>query len=279
VNAQTTSYVGSGYVANAYASSVFTPQGVIYAIPWSASEVTKIDTKNSDAITTFGSFVGGLKWQGGVYYKGKIFCIPRSATQVLVIDTLNSDATYFLGGGYGGNAYIGGCVGADGRSLYFTPYAATTVTKLDLETETFSTIGSFAAGQYYGACLSHNGDIYCLKTTAGAHQFLKIDSSDNITFVGGTSLANGYIGLKLSIDGYIYAAPFLSTTFMRINENTDVVTTFGTVAGSETFEGIVDAGNGDLLCVPRLSTTVARISGSSTYEDNNIYLSSLKNIY
>jgi hypothetical protein len=64
---------------------VLAPNGKIYGIPHSSTQVLEIDPETQN-ITLFGSLSGTAKWIGGVLApNGKIYGIPFNSTQVFVL--------------------------------------------------------------------------------------------------------------------------------------------------------------------------------------------------
>ena len=87
-----------------------------------------------------------------------------------------------------------------------------------------------------------------------------------VCFDGGTSIlgdlgtdANKWYGGVLAPNGCIYGVPFNSTTILKIDPDTDAITTFGDLAGTAKWVGGVLSSNGCIYCIPHTSTTILKI--------------------
>ena len=124
-----------------YLGGVLAPNGKIYAIPFSATQILEIDPSNNTT-TLFGSISGGGKYGGGVLApNGKIYAIPQNATQILEIDPSNNTTTLF-GSISGSNKYLGGVLAPNGK-IYAIPFDATQILEI-LNVNTPNVIGSDA---------------------------------------------------------------------------------------------------------------------------------------
>ena len=92
---QTATTFGSLEGTAKWGGGVLAPNGKIYCVPLSSTQVLCIDPADNTT-TLFGSFTGTEKWYGGVLApNGKIYCVPRNAAQVLTIgttQTIDNDA-------------------------------------------------------------------------------------------------------------------------------------------------------------------------------------------
>lgn len=80
-----------------------------------STAILKIDT-TSDTVTTFGSFSGERKWDGGVLANnGAIYAFPLNAETVLKINPSDDSATTFGSLGSGGYKWTGGAAAPNGK--------------------------------------------------------------------------------------------------------------------------------------------------------------------
>jgi len=120
---------------------VLAPNGKIYCIPFSATQILEIDPSNNTT-TTFGSFSANDKFRGGVLApNGKIYAIPFDATQILEIDPVNQTTSLF-GSFSAYNKYIGGVLAPNGK-IYAIPFGATQILEIS-EVDSPNVIGSDA---------------------------------------------------------------------------------------------------------------------------------------
>jgi DNA-binding beta-propeller fold protein YncE len=164
---------------------------------------------------------------------------------VIAFGSLGSDYAKWYGGVLALNGYI-----------YGVPYNATTILKIDPDTDTATTFGSLAGtAKWVGGVLAPNGCIYCIPHTSTT--ILKIDpTTDAITTFGDLTGSTKWAGGVLAISGYIYCVPFDSTTILKIDPTTDTVTTFGSLTGTAKWVGGVLAPNDKIYCIPYDTNTV-----------------------
>ena len=84
---ETTETFGSFTGTNKWFGGVLAPNGKIYYVPYSSTQVLCIDPSNNTT-SLFGSLTGTNKWYGGVLApNGKIYCVPRDSETILTIGT------------------------------------------------------------------------------------------------------------------------------------------------------------------------------------------------
>ena len=85
----TTTLFGSLSGTLKWVGGVLAPNGKIYCVPYSSTQVLEIDPV-TNTTTLSGSLSGTVKWIGGVLApNGKIYCVPLDSTQVLEISNVN----------------------------------------------------------------------------------------------------------------------------------------------------------------------------------------------
>ena len=110
---------GSFSSINKWYGGVLAPNGKIYGIPYSSTQILEIDPINQTT-SLFGSFSGSNKWIGGVLApNGKIYGIPFSSTQILEIDPVNQTTSLF-GSLSSSNKWFGGVLAPNGK-IYAIP--------------------------------------------------------------------------------------------------------------------------------------------------------------
>lgn len=171
----------------------------------------------------------------------------NDVVDVLDIDTIATTST--------GSSKWWGAAAATNGFIYCAPLNANTILKIDVETGAVSEIGSFSgANKYAQAILAKNGKIYFVPCSAAEVLVVEPENADNTyTFGLGQFPAGsfGHLGGALDKTGrYIYAAPFLSSVFIKIDTELDSVSTFGNFLGSNKWAGGSPGANGDLYFAP-----------------------------
>jgi len=154
---------------------------------------------------------------------------------------------------------------ASNNCIYFIPYHATSVLKLNTITGVASTIaitGVGTTGTYHGGILATNGKIYGAPHSANA--WLEINPANDtaqrisigivnsgIAYSGNNSNGQNWLGcVENPYDGTIHAVPFKSTVVLRYNPNSGINTTYGNFGtGASKFRGGVFF-EGKIYCSP-----------------------------
>ena len=196
--------------SNKFAGGVLAPNGNIYCIPYSSTQVGVIDTVTKTfAFFSGTTLTGTLKWYGGVLApNGKIYGIPYTADTVLIIDPITSTVdTTTISVPTGSNKWMGGVLGLDGK-IYGIPNNSTSVLIIDPVTNTADTTTikglSSSTVKWGGGVLAPNGKIYCMAYTASS--VLIIDPSSPITSIpnvlaGNVSYTNSTLTLTCTSPG------------------------------------------------------------------------------
>jgi len=231
-------YNYSGYLTGSFSSQaskwfggVLAPNGSIYFSPYSATSSLKINTTtNPETISFIGSGSFGtpsLAWVGGALApNNKIYMSPSNNTNVAVINTNNDSVSLlpFIAGFYG-------AVTANDGNVYFVPYSATVIGKVNTADDTIATFGSLSAGNKYvgGVLAPNNGCIYCVPYDAST--ILKINPvTQQLTTFGSFAGSGKWFGGVLGPNGLIYCAPFNSTGSLIINPFNDTFAVSGSLA-------------------------------------------------
>lgn len=167
--AKTTLIINTTATAAPWFGGVMSMAGNIYLIPYSSTNIVKIDTVlNSATIIpsgTPGGYIGGV-----LGLDGKIYCMPYTATTVLIIDPTTdtvSTNTYGLSL-VDSNKWAGGVLGSNGK-IYGIPFNSTSVLIINTtaQTATRNAGGPGAAAtlamssKWFGGCNGPDGYIYC----------------------------------------------------------------------------------------------------------------------
>ena len=253
--------------ANKWAGGVLAPNGKIYGIPFSSTQVLEIDPA-TNTTTLFGSLSGGGKWIGGVLApNGKIYGIPLDATSVLEIDPVTQTTTTF-GTLTGSVKWNGGVLAPNGK-IYGIPFDSSTVLEIDPVAQTVNTFGSLSGGgnKWIGGVLAPNGKIYGVPFNST--QVLEIDPATNTTTLfGSLSSSNKWIGGVLAPNGKIYGVPFSSTQVLEIDSATNTTTLFGSLSGSSKWRSGVLATNGKIYGIPSSASEVLVIGDDNTQNED-----------
>jgi len=225
----------------------------IYGVPYSASNVLRIDA-NTDEVTLLGDYgLNKYNWHGGVksYRNGCIYCFPAHHSEVLKIDTSQS-----CGAGerlslvpirrppYDSDKvtrykWLGGSVGADGN-VYGMPSDASSILRIDTENDIATTFGivSGEKNKWQGGVLSRDGIIYaipsnakqilCIDTAVPSKESDKSASGDEMkySFVGNFSpKKDKWQGGFLGLDGSIYCIPENANKVLKVIPQKEIVDT------------------------------------------------------
>jgi len=225
-----TSFGSLGDEKNKWWSGVVAPNGFIYGIPSSASQVLKIDPR-SDSFKLFGRLgTQKFKWVASVVAKnGIIYGIPAAAGVVLRIDPY-SDSIKPLGNYRKMDSkWTSAVLSACGTFIYGIPNSAGSVLKIDSTSDDLKLIGNFGNSKFKwtSGVLALNGAIYGIP--ANIESVLKIDpSSDTVTLLGSLSdQRNKWSTGVLAGNGAIYALPNNARSVLKIDPETDAVDLLG----------------------------------------------------
>ncbi|KAL7468130.1 hypothetical protein ACHAXS_008361 [Conticribra weissflogii] len=244
-----------GEVSNSFVSSL--------PLPDDSSDVTKSSVEQSSRNHRW-------MWHGAALNRNStaIYCIPSNAKQVLKVDIVNMSTSYlpvpprnpekeeehseFL---KLTNKWYGGILGDD-NAVYGMPYASSSVLRIDTDSDTVSLLGDYGNNLYnwHGGIKSKkNGCIYAFP--AHSETVLKIDTRKPLDHVGGEGgilsvlpihrapydiqpiTRYKWLGGSLGADGNIYGMPSDASSVLKIDVDTDVVTTFGWVEQSHDDQG------------------------------------------
>jgi hypothetical protein len=201
------------------------------------------------------------------------------------------------GATYTANGWFGGTVGQDGN-IYFSPFAATNILRLNVATGVTTNItggATYTANGWRGGVLGPDGNIYF--TPFAATNILRLNVATGVTtnITGGaTYTANGWSGGALGPDGNIYFMPFAATNILRLNVATGVTTniTGGATYTASGWGGAILGPDGNIYGTPYNAANILRlnvatgvttnITGGATYttsgwqgqtlgQDGNIY--------
>jgi hypothetical protein len=227
-----------------YGGGVLAPNGRIYCMPISATNIGIINTFNDTIDTTSISGLTGVsKYLGGVLApNGKIYCIPLRATNVGIIDPLTNtiDTTTISMSTYPdlsntGLKFWGGVLGTNGK-IYCVPRAVNYVGIIDPITNTFdSTSITFTSAQsgvtseaYATGSLGSNGNIYF--SPYAATSVMRLRPADNsLNFIDVSNYSNHgsgrWGGSACGPDGNVYLMPQNNGFVVRIGVSNETVST------------------------------------------------------
>ena len=146
-----------------WAGGVLAPNGCIYGVPSTGSDVMKINTTTNNVSYIALADSSANRWYGGVLAQnGKIYCIPSSETKILVIDPTTDTVAYISIGAYAtALGWAGGVLGMDGK-IYCIPRNSSNVLVIDPTSGTVSAIptGDSGDNKWFGGVLGPQGSIY-----------------------------------------------------------------------------------------------------------------------
>lgn len=282
--ATATSGLMGATLSGSYRGGVQAPNGFIYFVPYSATDILVIDPTNGTAeAKDYGlDLSGSNKWIGAVLGgDGKIYCIPYDSTSILIIDT-NSDTASLsaMGATLTGSAkWVGGVLGTNGK-IYGIPSDSTDILIINVGAGTASRSAMTATltgtSKWFGGVLGTDGKIYGIPRTDTNILIINTGSGTasksamTATLTGVDKWRGGVLGQ----DGKIYGVPFDSTDILIIN------TDAGTASRSAMGATLSDADkwifgalglDGRIYCCPADSTDFLIINtGAGTASRSNL---------
>lgn len=196
-----------------YWGAVCAPNGFIYAIPFAASNILKINP-NDDTLSYFGNVTGSgnpnfVPFQGGVLASnGVIYCAPRDFGLILKIDT-NTDTLSTVNIGLpntnGANRWNGGVLAPNNECIYFIPTSSTGSLKIDPRTDQITFINLPGSSNFgnSGGIVGPDGLIYGNQPANGNSRVVINPFNDTISVVPAVNGAN--YGSAMGFNGKIYS--------------------------------------------------------------------------
>jgi hypothetical protein len=265
---------------NKWFGSVLGPDGKIYGVPYSSTDILIIDPVTDTATrSAMGANLSGLaKWIGSALGpNGKIYCIPDTATDILIIDPSTGTATRStMGADFSGTIrWRGACLGSDGN-IYGIPSDATDILIINpiAGTATRSNLGADLSGslKWGGTTLGPDGKIYGIPYNAT--DVLIIDpiagTATRSNLGADLSGVNKWGSGTLGPDGKIYCIPRDATDILIIDPITGTATRSNMgadLSGSLKWSGGVLGADGKIYGIPYNSTTtliIDPIAGTAT---------------
>ena len=232
----TTDTFGKTYVSNSYRGSVRHPNGNIYFLPRSQTNVFEYDPSTDTATQISVSGTGSDNYTGGALGRnGNIYLAPFSASDVLEFDprTRTSRSITITGGVSGSNKYNGGVTTTSGN-VVMIPQNETefievdcTVTPATAKTKSFGVGTSELGGaKYISGTVHPNGNIYLAPLQSDS--FMEIDPvNDAFTKYAIPSASTSQLlaqGAVTGADGNIWMMPYNSGYHATLDPDTGTVT-------------------------------------------------------
>ena len=201
----------------------------------------------------------------------------RCEFNVVRVDTAASLSSIDISSLISSDAKYAGAILAPNGCIYFIPYTADRVMRLDPETGTAELIGDtltatnagYASNKYWGGVLGPDGIIYCIPYYA--KYVMKIDpTTDSVDFMS-TNIKNStyanttthmWRGGVLSPNGIIYCIPYSAGHILKIDTINQTVSTMTDFTGSKInvestcgatlscYAGGVLGPDGKIYCIP-----------------------------
>ena len=239
-----------------YAGGVLAPNGRIYLIPYSATQVAVIDP-NARSVGVIGGALGGGggRYAGGVLAaNGKIYGFPYNNSTFLQIDPATDTVTE-LGTLPGANKWAGGVAAPNGR-LYGTQGFVGTALVIDPSGPSASTVQGTGVGSpghvYEGAVLGLDGNAYWFPAEGLTSAFAFLDTTTETPTRFGSNSTGAYFSGALAPNGRIYAMPSAGGALAEIDTDSRTVTRFGSVTTS--YVGAALAASGRIYSVSNAGT-------------------------
>ncbi|EOQ97879.1 putative lipoprotein [Leptospira wolbachii serovar Codice str. CDC] len=205
-------------VGAAYNGAMYAPNGKIYFVPSSETNIRYYDT-NTKTIGTVSTPTSGGFSSAVLTPQGKIYFIPFVSTTMYILDTKDDTVSTHPHVFPGSNAYISGILTPNGR-IYMIPFRQIPLIYLDTTTDEIVTVTNIPAAigsMFNGAVLAPNGKIYPIPEDYS--NFISIDTKDHTITTLFSKPAGSYRGGALGPDGEIYLAPHLADRFDVIQTN------------------------------------------------------------
>jgi len=253
-------------VSSAYWGSVYHPNGKIYMIPYSATEVCEVDPNVGDAIFFGAAGSGSTKWRGGFLGKdGLIYCIPSITTPIGIINpyTKTIDTSSFTNVLEGN--YNGGCYGPDGL-FYLTPGTSSTTSVQWIDTANRTTGTSLilsGSGYYGGAIMAPNGRIWFIPRDDDNCVVYDVwkKSYELVAMPTNGFASFGYKGGVLAPNGCIYCAPGSADRVLEINTHTKKGRLIGSYVngGTLAYTQAIYAPDGFIYMIPDSAANILKV--------------------
>jgi hypothetical protein len=191
--------------------------GFFYGIPYDARQVAKFNPLDK-SLTEIGPDLGerGYKWRCGVRANtGSIYCAPYNSNQHILKINTNDGTVETLDNvelpETGDCLWSSGALATD-NSIYYMPYCARRIMKLNPDNDTLSSVGGYLGGdkysyQYVGTVVGNDDYVYGIPDVAT--RFVKFDPTNpDTTSSVGEEAEEEFMCEKgvLGGDGYIYTA-------------------------------------------------------------------------
>src|SRR5258708_2836021 len=162
------------------------------------------------------------------------------------------NVSFFGNIGASTGAYRSGVYVPEKGVIYCLPFSITlsSTLKIDPVAQTATAFGGVTGNSYFGALRAPNGAIYGIPSGTNTTQVAKFDvNSETYSYFGSLGNVSGkWEGGVLAPTGIIYGIPSTATTVLKIDTNTDTVSTFGSSTSPATLKwaGGVLAPNGKI---------------------------------
>lgn len=249
------------------------PNGKLYGVPYSASQVLEFDPITKQ-IVLFGSVgTGTTKWMGGVVGNdGKIYCTPFSSSGVLVIDPIAKTTTTI--GNLGGSSKWIGMVTLTNGNILALPHNSNNFMVVTPGSTTPYTYASGVSGngKFFGGVYNGTEVFMCPynQSNIRAHNPLS-NANRNIAVPG--AVTGGWAGGCLTPDNRVLFAPYNASTVLELDIATNTVTQYGSLGTTGAkYVGFHLAPNGNAYAIPHAANAVLEFN---TYTKQIALLSNL----
>eukprot|EP00931_Biecheleriopsis_adriatica_P067006 TRINITY_DN41210_c0_g1_i1.p1 TRINITY_DN41210_c0_g1~~TRINITY_DN41210_c0_g1_i1.p1 ORF type:complete len:752 (-),score=125.14 TRINITY_DN41210_c0_g1_i1:18-2225(-) len=255
-----------GAAPSKWRHSSLAPNGAIYAVPWKASSVLKIDA--SARVSLLGSFGVSLvgAWGFSVSAGSAIVGIPWGASDVLCIDSSTDDISTFGDFGSEPGKWRYATASSSGV-IYALPLAATSVLRIDVSSRSAKQIGSLHGGSYKWASGVQVGQ-WLFGLPDSACSILQLNMEHASVWTQGDLSCQGVQSHKwrsavVADNGAIYAVPFTADSVLKIVHSFSgvQVSTFGNFGSLFGKWGhAVSARSGAIYGVPHNAASVLKVT-------------------
>jgi len=226
-----------------WSGGVLADDGCIYAAPFNALQILKIDPKGGTTELVGDKIPGREKYHGGVLANGFVYFVPHNAEQILKFNTKTKHVE-FVGSEYAGDKkWHGAAMGKDG-CMYCAPYKQRNILKLDPNDNNRTSLDYIVEYDYvddddaslYSGCVAYKAFIYFIPFDSKNILKYEVDSEQCSRIALGNIFASeGWKGGVLGPDNCIYGIPHKANQILRYDPS-NLLTIFPTLLLVEFFQ-------------------------------------------
>lgn len=248
-------YFNSPSVSGGNFGAVLAPNGKIYTIPYSATNVIEIDPENQTS-KSIGVNLGtnSTKYVGGVLASnGLIYAMPETALKILQINPYNKTVVELTFTPTLTGFYKGTVLHPNGK-IYGMNHSSSSGAFIEFDpiSETISYFGNVGTNLFCGGVVGPNGKIYAIPENNNVLAIIDVENKNVTTLAvpDGGSGVEKWRGGVLAPNGKIYCVPTDATYILVIDTLTDAVSSIPCSISTNKYNGGALAPDGFIYCMP-----------------------------